>query len=82
LTLLLVSLWQISSPVRKRTQLLTAKITDPVMALESGGAGFSQVPTLTDEQLLAVLPPNCCFLATVDSELLVVEADAGEKVIR
>jgi hypothetical protein len=39
------------------------------------GSKPPQVPTLTDEQLLASFPPNSCFLAEIDGRQVLVFTD-------
>jgi hypothetical protein len=53
----------------------TAKIGPSTHLRHADESKAPEVPTLTDEQLLASFPPNSCFLAEIDGRQVLVFTD-------
>jgi hypothetical protein len=77
-----VLIWQHAINRNSRKSLAKIATTDSRDAQES--VGQHDLPTLTDEQLLASFPPNSCFLAEVDGRQILVFTDPAieQQVLR
>ena len=58
------------------TQTITANGSSTNVRHANDSTDQREVPTLTDEQLLASFPPNSCFLAEIDGRQVLVFMDA------